>query len=41
MIFEILSSAVILYFCYKLVIYRRRKTRKFAEKMREKLGPKK
>jgi len=40
MIFEILSSAVILYFCYKLVIYRRRKTRNFAEKMREKLRSK-
>jgi hypothetical protein len=40
MIFEILSSAVILYFCYKLVIYRRRKTRKFAEKMREKFRSK-
>ena len=36
MIFEILSSAVILYFCYKLVIYRRRKTRQFMEKRREK-----
>jgi hypothetical protein len=36
MIFEILSSAVILYFCYKLVIYRRRKTRQFREKLRDK-----
>jgi len=40
MIFEILSSAVILYFCYKLVIYRRLKTRQFMEKRREKLRSK-
>jgi len=36
MIFDILVSAVILYFCYKLVIYRRRKTHQFMEKRREK-----
>ena len=35
MIFDILVSAAILYFCYKLVIYRRRKTRQFMEKRRE------
>jgi len=41
MIFDILVSVAILYFCYKLVIYRRRKTRKFTEKMRAKLRSKK
>lgn len=40
MIFEILTSVAILYFCYKLVIYRRRKTRKFSEKMRAKFKSK-
>jgi len=36
MLFQILMYVSIAYCCYKLVIYRRRKTRQFREKLRDK-----
>lgn len=36
MILDIIVSVAIFYLCYRLVIYRRRKTREFKEKMRAK-----
>lgn len=35
MIFDIFMSIAIFYLCYKLVMFRRRKTREFKEKKRE------
>jgi len=36
MIFDILMSVAVAYLCYKAVLYRRRKTKEFMEKRRDK-----